>query len=117
MVKRVKLSIKLLYINLDLLKIPCKILAFLKSHDVNVISPDWSMDAQYEYPESAKIAPTVGREMSLYIDWLIENGVPLNKIHTIGYSLGAHVMGAAIRHIKTGKIRYATGEKKNIYSN
>ncbi|XP_077285281.1 pancreatic lipase-related protein 2-like [Arctopsyche grandis] len=83
--------------------------AFLKFHDVNVISVDWGMDAAGPYEDVVLAIPSVGKQVSTFIDWLIENGVIIDKFHVIGYSAGAHVASSAAKHLKRGKIPYITG--------
>lgn len=62
----------------------------------NVIALDWSSTAQLPFP----IATDVGRldALSVHVARFIiglsnTSGIPLNRIHIIGHSLGAHLAG------------------------
>ncbi|MEQ2225328.1 hypothetical protein ILYODFUR_016276 [Ilyodon furcidens] len=73
----------------------------------NVIVVDWLSSAQNHYVVAAQKTKAVGREIAHFIDWLEETtNMPLDKLHLIGYSLGAHVAGFAGSHAsnKVGRI-------------
>ncbi|XP_050950891.1 lipoprotein lipase isoform X1 [Labeo rohita] len=80
-----------------------------REKDANVIVVDWLDTAQNHYVVAAQNTKTVGQEVGLFIDWLEEStNVPLEKLHLIGYSLGAHVAGFAGSHA-TNKVGRITG--------
>ncbi|KAG7456774.1 hypothetical protein MATL_G00239380 [Megalops atlanticus] len=62
----------------------------------NIIVVDWLNRAQQHYPTSAAYTKLVGQDVAKFINW-IETGLnyPWEKIHLLGYSLGAHVAGIA----------------------
>uniref|UniRef100_A0A8C2CYR6 PLAT domain-containing protein n=1 Tax=Cyprinus carpio TaxID=7962 RepID=A0A8C2CYR6_CYPCA len=67
-----------------------------REKDANVIVVDW-------------LDTMVGQEIGLFIDWLEESAnVPLEKLHLLGYSLGAHIAGFAGSHA-TNKVGRITG--------
>uniref|UniRef100_A0A8C1A6S3 PLAT domain-containing protein n=1 Tax=Cyprinus carpio carpio TaxID=630221 RepID=A0A8C1A6S3_CYPCA len=62
---------------------------------VNGLFESWVEKLNY-YVVAAKNTKMVGQEIGLFIDWLEESAnVPLEKLHLLGYSLGAHVAGFA----------------------
>uniref|UniRef100_A0A2H1V975 SFRICE_028838 n=1 Tax=Spodoptera frugiperda TaxID=7108 RepID=A0A2H1V975_SPOFR len=68
----------------------------------NVILLDWSEMAQGSYTFSAvwnakKVGPAVAEQLNKLIDL----GLPLEKLHIIGFSLGCHVAGYTARELKT----------------
>ncbi|XP_016101920.1 lipoprotein lipase-like isoform X2 [Sinocyclocheilus grahami] len=80
-----------------------------REKDANVIVVDWLDTAQNHYVVAAQNTKMVGQETGLFIDWLEETArFPLEKLHLIGYSLGAHVAGFAGNHA-TNKVGRITG--------
>ncbi|XP_048845845.1 lipoprotein lipase-like [Brienomyrus brachyistius] len=62
----------------------------------NVLVVDWLARAQQHYPTSAAYTKLVGRDVAKFVSWLqAELKYPWEKIHVLGYSLGAHVAGIA----------------------
>jgi hepatic triacylglycerol lipase len=53
----------------------------------------------------------VGQKTANFIKFLITNGVPMGKIHVVGFSLGAHVAGYCGKQLKqlNTELRYLTG--------
>ncbi|XP_057696491.1 lipoprotein lipase isoform X1 [Corythoichthys intestinalis] len=73
----------------------------------NVIVVDWLSTAQNDYVIAAQNTKAVGQEVARFIDWIEETtNIPLDNLHLIGYSLGAHVAGIAGSHAsnKVGRI-------------
>lgn len=51
-----------------------------------------------------------GENLTLFINWLeSDGGVPLDNIHIIGHSMGAHVAGTGGSGVKNGKVARITG--------
>uniref|UniRef100_A0A8C1XCD6 Lipoprotein lipase n=1 Tax=Cyprinus carpio TaxID=7962 RepID=A0A8C1XCD6_CYPCA len=62
----------------------------------NVIVVDWLSRAQQHYLTSAGYTKLVGRDVAKFVNWLqAEIDYPWEKLHLLGYSLGAHVAGIA----------------------
>ncbi|XP_063057219.1 lipoprotein lipase [Engraulis encrasicolus] len=62
----------------------------------NVIVVDWLHRAQQHYPTSAAYTKLVGRDVAKFVIWLLDvMDYPWEKLHLLGYSLGAHVAGIA----------------------
>ncbi|XP_017262832.1 lipoprotein lipase [Kryptolebias marmoratus] len=64
--------------------------------NANVIVVDWLTRANQHYPTSAAYTKLVGRDVAKFVSWLQkELQLPWERIHLLGYSLGAHVAGIA----------------------
>ncbi|XP_034439011.1 lipoprotein lipase [Hippoglossus hippoglossus] len=62
----------------------------------NVIVVDWLTRANQHYPTSAAYTKLVGRDVAKFVTWIQkELQLPWERIHLVGYSLGAHVAGVA----------------------
>ncbi|XP_071389604.1 lipoprotein lipase isoform X2 [Centroberyx affinis] len=62
----------------------------------NVIVVDWLTRANQHYPTSAAYTKLVGRDVAKFVSWIQkELQLPWERIHLLGYSLGAHVAGIA----------------------
>ncbi|XP_057697707.1 lipoprotein lipase [Corythoichthys intestinalis] len=62
----------------------------------NVIVVDWLTRANQHYHTSAASTKLVGRDVAKFVTWIQkELELPWDKIHLVGYSLGAHVAGIA----------------------
>ncbi|KAG7327476.1 hypothetical protein KOW79_009082 [Hemibagrus wyckioides] len=67
-----------------------------REKDANVVVVDWLDIAQNHYAVAAHKTQEVGQEVGRFIEWIEETAsVPLEKIHLIGYNLGAHIAGIA----------------------
>ncbi|XP_061594180.1 lipoprotein lipase [Cololabis saira] len=67
-----------------------------RERSANVIVVDWLSRANQHYPTSAAYTKLVGRDVAKFISWIQrEQQVPADRIHLLGYSLGAHVAGIA----------------------
>ncbi|KAL4660813.1 endothelial lipase [Arapaima gigas] len=68
----------------------------VREPEANVIVVDWLAFAQQLYPDAVNLTKQVGKNIATMLDWLKEEEqLPLNQVHMIGYSLGAHVAGYA----------------------
>ncbi|CAI5639784.1 unnamed protein product [Oreochromis niloticus] len=62
----------------------------------NVIVVDWLTRANQHYPTSAAYTKLVGRDVAKFVTWIQnELQLPWDRVHLLGYSLGAHVAGIA----------------------
>ncbi|KAM9385119.1 lipoprotein lipase [Pholidichthys leucotaenia] len=62
----------------------------------NVIVVDWLTRASQHYPTSAANTKLVGRDVAKFVTWIQkELQLPWERVHLLGYSLGAHVAGIA----------------------
>ncbi|CAK1544565.1 unnamed protein product [Leptosia nina] len=75
----------------------------------NVIVLDWSKSLSILYPVSVEAVPSTGEYLGKFLEWLIDNfGGDWSKVHLIGHSLGAHVVGNAGRAVG-GRVARITG--------
>ncbi|XP_053318967.1 lipoprotein lipase isoform X2 [Spea bombifrons] len=75
----------------------------------NVIVVDWLAKAQQHYHISAGYTKSVGQHVASFIDWLEETfNYPVDNIHILGYSLGAHAAGVA-GSLTKNKVNRITG--------
>ncbi|RVE54441.1 hypothetical protein evm_000926 [Chilo suppressalis] len=72
--------------------------ALLEVEDYNIIVVDWRAISTGSYVVSVNAVPSVGESIGLFVDWLLATtGGSWNKVHLIGFSLGAHAIGNAGR--------------------
>ncbi|KAK7163752.1 hypothetical protein R3I93_007728 [Phoxinus phoxinus] len=81
---------------------------FDREPHANVVVVDWLDRANEHYPRSAENTRLVGADVAKFIDWLEELDYPLEKVHLLGYSLGAHVAGVA-GNLTNNKVNRITG--------
>nr|XP_033771618.1 lipoprotein lipase isoform X1 [Geotrypetes seraphini] len=69
---------------------------YKREPDSNVVVVDWLSRAHQHYLVSAEYTQLVGKDVATFIDWLEEElNYPVDKMHLLGYSLGAHAAGIA----------------------
>ncbi|XP_028831248.1 lipoprotein lipase [Denticeps clupeoides] len=81
---------------------------FEREPNANVVVVDWLERASQHYPTSAENTKVVGKEVAKFINWLEDMKYPLEKLHVLGYSLGAHVAGIA-GNLMSNKVSRITG--------
>ncbi|KAA2237613.1 hypothetical protein F0L74_32750 [Chitinophaga agrisoli] len=79
--------------------------AFLTSGDYNVIVVDWSSFSLSTYSTAVMAVTGVGSSIATFLKNL---KLPLNKVHIVGFNLGAHVAGVTGRNLE-GKVARITG--------
>jgi len=84
---------------------------YLIREDCNFISTDWSvLAAGIDYPFIALIhVPMAGQHVAAFVDFLIDNGTPIENFHLMGHSLGSHVVGNAGAAVQSGQLERITG--------
>uniref|UniRef100_A0A672KKB2 Lipoprotein lipase n=1 Tax=Sinocyclocheilus grahami TaxID=75366 RepID=A0A672KKB2_SINGR len=82
---------------------------FEREPSANVIVVDWLDRASKHYPTSAENTGLVGADVAKFVNWL-EMDYPLEKVHLLGYSLGAHVAGVA-GNLTNNKVNRITVQK------
>lgn len=88
--------------------------AYLQTSDFNVIGVDWSVLCDVEYIAAMRGVQLAGEALASFIKWLYTMGIPMNNVHIVGHSLGAHVAGVAGDKFKDKKIGRITGENVHI---
>ncbi|CAH2050166.1 unnamed protein product, partial [Iphiclides podalirius] len=91
--------------------------AFLDVLDTNVIVVDWSNLASSNYISATYGVPSVGEYLGNFLVWLIDTaGGDWNRVHLVGFSLGAHVVGAAGRTARglAARVTACSGPLLNI---
>ncbi|XP_066507968.1 lipoprotein lipase-like [Hoplias malabaricus] len=81
---------------------------FVREHNANVVVVDWLDRGSQHYHTSAENTRLVGQDVAKLINWLESIGYPLEKLHVLGYSLGAHVAGIA-GNLSNNKVNRITG--------
>ncbi|CAN9512995.1 unnamed protein product [Ophioblennius macclurei] len=80
-----------------------------RENQANVVVVDWISMAQQLYPDAVNHTHDVGLDIAAMLDWLQDElQLPLQNVHLIGYSLGAHVAGYAGMYVR-GTIGRITG--------
>ncbi|KAG8228309.1 hypothetical protein J437_LFUL007027 [Ladona fulva] len=86
------------------------LLAYLKNGNYNVFSVDWGPLAKEPcYFSAARSVPVVGKCAATLVDAIAAAGVPPDRVHIVGFSLGSHVSGHASRKARVGKVGRITG--------
>lgn len=79
--------------------------------DVNVILVDWSLLADQSYHTAkdniAHAALYIGRFLKYLVDL---HGMNLDKIHIVGFGLGAHLAGLSSKTLTPNKVYAITGK-------
>nr|CAJ2313438.1 Lipase domain-containing protein [Metisa plana] len=83
--------------------------AYLNVSDLNIIVVDWGVAANVNYIVASYNVAQVGRHLTHFLNFLIDEGVSMDDVHLIGHSLGAHVVGIAGAYIQKGPIDTITG--------
>lgn len=83
----------------------------LENEDVNLFFVDWGVGAKtFLYPLARSRVDSVGRVLGHFINYLHDNaGLKYEKTTLIGFSLGAHVVGAAGKVYVNKKVRRVLG--------
>lgn len=76
--------------------------ALMAVEDCNVICVDWERGATIpNYVRAAANTRMVGKQVALLLAGLQKHaGLPVHRVHVIGFSLGAHVAGFAGAELK-----------------
>ncbi|KAG6441558.1 hypothetical protein O3G_MSEX001916 [Manduca sexta] len=83
--------------------------AYLNKSSVNMIIVDWNQEASKDYISAVSSVPSVGRNLARFLAYLnAATGASYTKMHLIGFSLGAHVVGNAGRYLN-GRVARITG--------
>nr|XP_026494770.1 lipase member H-like [Vanessa tameamea] len=75
--------------------------AFLENEDVNVIVVDWSELAAHNYVTAKNGVVAIGEGLGKFINWLVSLGASYDRMHVVGFSLGAHIVGNAGRYTES----------------
>lgn len=89
---------------------------YLSSGNYNVIAPEYGqLVPDGCYVHATRNLPVIANCTAQLIDFLVnELNVPLQDIHVIGFSLGAHVAGQTADFITVGKLKRITGEINSV---
>lgn len=77
--------------------------------DLNIIVVDWGNAANVNYILASYNVGMVGRYLTDFLNFLIDEGFSMDDMHLIGHSLGAHVVGIAGAYVREGPIDTITG--------
>lgn len=80
--------------------------ALLDAGDFNVIALDWNIGASsLNYALVVSRAAPTGRFLATFLDFLHQNTlIDFPRVHVIGFSLGAHVVGHVGKSVTRGQI-------------
>ncbi|XP_072938873.1 pancreatic lipase-related protein 2-like [Epargyreus clarus] len=80
--------------------------ALLVANDINIIVVDWSVYASQSYSNAVGAVPSIAMFLATLITNLVGNSrVALNRLHIVGFNLGAHVAGFTGRTLGGGVAR------------
>lgn len=82
-------------------------LAYKLHGDYNILALDASKLIQMMYLRSSVMVKYIGETLGVIVHDLVHKGVPVQNIHLVGHSLGAHIggfAGKAFQIIEPGKI-------------
>lgn len=68
---------------------------FLEKYDANVIIVNWEELAAQPYWKAATYPQEVGSHTAQLLNFLVDNGADEKRMHLVGHSLGAHLVGFA----------------------
>lgn len=79
--------------------------------DVNLIAVNWEKSSHtLDYVGAANRVELIGKYVADLIDFMVDYKLTsLDKIHVIGFSLGAHAAGYAGKNLKSGKLEKIVG--------
>lgn len=81
-----------------------------------MIVVDWSRLAGGSYNNAVRGVPDVGRHLGNFLQWLINSGGGnWNRVHLVGHSLGAHVVGNAGRQAGGRPVRVTGNYNRNLF--
>uniref|UniRef100_A0A8D8TKH1 Pancreatic lipase-related protein 2 n=1 Tax=Cacopsylla melanoneura TaxID=428564 RepID=A0A8D8TKH1_9HEMI len=84
--------------------------AYLRRDDFNIILVDWSSLSAFPwYTNAASNTKVVGHFIASFIRFLVSKGYPLDRMHVIGFSLGAEIAGFTGKALDIGKLPRITG--------
>lgn len=75
-------------------------IAFLNRRTHNVIAADWSVISKQNYVKVSLSARTVGETLARGIEQMVKAGLPWQKLHLVGHSMGAQICGYIGRSLK-----------------
>nr|CAD7451865.1 unnamed protein product [Timema tahoe] len=86
--------------------------AYFEYSDYNILIVDYSTLVKEPCLSQVDWSPRfLSQCVAQLVDYIAEHprGVPTNKFHLIGYSIGAHVAGLVANYVTTGKLGRITG--------
>ena len=87
------------------------ILKYQEPH--NIIVVDWEKDASYIYSIASARVPFVAYDLERFLNRQLA-GDNLNKMHLVGFGLGAHVAGIASRWVNLRDPNNVDGDREQV---
>lgn len=82
--------------------------------NITVVAVQWARLARGPwYDEAAGNTLSVAQHLSQFLHTLEDEGLDMNKVHIIGFSLGAHVAGFT-GSLMGGRLGRITGKRSNV---